>query len=80
MITLKGRITDAAPGAKFKVTLDTGHVINAVISGKIRKNNIQILLGDLVETELSPYDMTLGRIVFRYDSRKEYRSTAEVTA
>jgi translation initiation factor IF-1 len=80
MITLKGRITDAAPGAKFKVTLDTGHVINAVISGKIRKNNIQILLGDLVETELSPYDMTLGRIVFRYDSRKEYRSTAEATA
>ena len=70
MITAKGRVTDAAPGAKFKVQLDNGHILNAVISGKIRKNNIQILLNDLVDIQLSPYDMTLGRIVFRYDSRK----------
>jgi len=65
-IVLKGRVTDAAPGAKFKVKLENGHLINAVISGKIRKNNIQILLDDEVEIELSVYDTNLGRITYRY--------------
>ena len=46
MIVTKGRVTDASPGARFKVRLENGHVLNAVISGKIRKNNIQILLDD----------------------------------
>ena len=66
LIVTKGRITDAAPGAKFKVKLEHGHTLNAVISGKIRKNNIQILLNDLVEVEMSVYDMTLGRITYRF--------------
>lgn len=67
VIVTKGRITDAAPGGKFKVKLvENGHVMNAVISGKIRKNNIQILLDDLVEIELSPYDFNLGRITYRF--------------
>lgn len=66
MIVTKGRITDASPGAKFKVKLENGHVLNAVISGKIRKNNIQILLDDLVEVEMSPYDLNLGRITYRF--------------
>lgn len=66
MIITKGRITDAAPGARFKVTLENGHVLNAVVSGKIRKNNIQILLDDLVEVEMSPYDLNLGRIRYRF--------------
>lgn len=66
MIITKGRVTDAAPGARFKVQLENGHVLNAVISGKIRKNNIQILLDDLVEIELSPYDLNLGRITYRF--------------
>jgi translation initiation factor IF-1 len=66
VITTTGRITDAAPGARFKVKLENGHVLNAVISGKIRKNNIQILLDDLVEIEMSPYDMNLGRITYRF--------------
>ncbi len=65
-IVSKGRITDAAPGAKFKVKLENGHVLNAVISGKIRKNNIQILLDDLVEIEMSVYDLNTGRIIYRY--------------
>ena len=65
-IITKGRITDASPGARFKVKLENGHVLNAVISGKIRKNNIQILLDDLVEVEMSPYDLTLGRIIYRF--------------
>ena len=66
MIVTKGRITDASPGARFKVKLENGHVLNAVISGKIRKNNIQILLDDVVEIEMSPYDLTLGRITYRF--------------
>lgn len=66
VITIKGRVTDAAQGARFKVQLENGHIMNAVISGKIRKNNIQILLDDLVEVELSPYDLNLGRITYRF--------------
>lgn len=66
MIITRGRVTDAAPGARFKVRLESGHVLNAVISGKIRKNNIQILLDDEVEIEMSPYDLTLGRITYRF--------------
>lgn len=66
MIVTKGRVTDAAPGARFKVTLENGHVLNAVISGKIRKNNIQILLDDVVQIEMSPYDLSLGRITYRF--------------
>lgn len=66
VIVIRGRITDAAPGARFKVTLENGHTMNAVVSGKIRKNNIQIILDDLVEIEMSPYDMNLGRITYRF--------------
>lgn len=66
VIISKGRITDASPGARFKVTLENGHVMNAVVSGKIRKNNIQIILDDIVEVELSPYDLNLGRITYRF--------------
>lgn len=67
IIKVKGRVTDASPGAKFKVTLaDNGHVVNTTISGKIRKNNIQILLDDLVDVECSVYDLNNGRITYRY--------------
>lgn len=66
MIVTKGRITDASPGARFKVKLENGHVLNAIISGKMRKNNIQIILDDLVEIEMSPYDLTMGRITYRF--------------
>ncbi len=66
MIILKGRVTHASPGARFKVQLENGHILNAVISGKIRKNNIQIILNDEVEIEMSPYDMNMGRITYRF--------------
>lgn len=66
MIVSKGRVTDTTSGARFKVKLENGHVLNAIISGKIRKNNIQILLNDLVEVEMSPYDLNLGRITYRF--------------
>ncbi len=62
---MQGRVTDASPGARFKVRLENGHVMNAIVSGKIRKNNIQIILDDLVEVEMSVYDMNLGRIIYR---------------
>lgn len=65
-LKFKGTITDTFPGAKFKVRLETGHHLNCIISGKIRKNNIRILLGDEVEVELSPYDLNLGRITYRF--------------
>lgn len=66
VIVTRGRIVDASPGARFKVTLENGHTMNAVVSGKIRKNNIQIILDDLVEIECSPYDLNLGRITYRF--------------
>lgn len=66
VIVTKGVVTDAAPGARFKVRLENGHVLNAVISGKIRQNNIQILLDDEVEVTISPYDFNLGRITYRF--------------
>ncbi len=66
VIVTRGRVTDASPGARFKVTLENGHVMNAVVSGKIRKNNIQIILDDVVEVEMSVYDTNLGRITYRY--------------
>jgi len=66
VIITKGRVTDTSPGARFKVKLENGHILNAVISGKIRKNNIQILLDDEVEIEMSPYDINLGRITYRF--------------
>ena len=66
MIISKGVVTDASPGARFKVKLENGHVLNAVISGKIRKNNIQILLNDQVEVEMSVYDLNSGRITYRF--------------
>ena len=66
VIELKGTVTDALPNSIFKVTLDNGHQIIAHVSGKIRMNYIRILPGDRVTIELSPYDLTRGRITFRH--------------
>ena len=62
VIELKGTVTDALPNTVFKVKLDNGHQILAHVSGKIRMNYITILPGDKVTVELSPYDLTRGRI------------------
>ena len=64
VIELKGTVTDALPNSVFKVTLDNGHQIIAHVSGKIRMNFIYILPGDKVTVELSPYDLTHGRITY----------------
>ncbi|HAO99236.1 MAG TPA: translation initiation factor IF-1 [Fibrobacteres bacterium] len=65
-IQVEGRVIEALPNAMFKVELDNGHVILAHISGKMRKNYIRILPNDRVLLELSPYDLTRGRITYRH--------------
>ena len=64
--TLKGRVTEALPNAQFKVALDSGQEILGHLAGKLRMNKITIIPGDAVDIEMSPYDVTKGRIVYRY--------------
>jgi translation initiation factor IF-1 len=64
-ISSSGIVQEVLPNAMFKVKLEQGHVILGHISGKMRQNKIQVLLGDKVRCELSPYDLSKGRIVFR---------------
>ena len=64
-IEVEGKVIDVLPGGKFKVELENKIVIEAHVSGKIRVNNIRILPGDTVIIELSPYDLTRGRITYR---------------
>ena len=65
VIEVEGIIAEALPNGVFRVGLQSGQVVLAHISGKIRKNYIKVLLGDKVRVELSPYDMTRGRITYR---------------
>ena len=65
-IKVEGTVIEALPGTQFRVELDNGHEVLAYLSGKMRKYYIRILLGDRVSVEMSPYDLTRGRITFRY--------------
>lgn len=65
-LEVEGTVKEALPNAMFRVELENGHVVLAYISGKMRKHFIRILPGDKVSLELSPYDLTRGRIVYRY--------------
>ncbi len=65
-IEVEGIVTQPLPDAQFRVELANGHMVLAHISGKIRKNYIKILTGDRVLVELSPYDLTKGRITYRF--------------
>lgn len=65
-IEVEGTVTEALPNAMFRVELPNGHRVLAHVSGKIRMNFIRILPGDKVTVELSPYDLTRGRIVYRF--------------
>jgi translation initiation factor IF-1 len=65
-IEMMGTVMEALKGTRFRVRLDNGHEILAYLCGKMRKYYIRILLGDRVKVELSPYDLTQGRIVYRY--------------
>ena len=64
VIEAEGKVIDLIPGGKFKVELEGGHEVVAHVSGKMRVNNIRILPGDTVILELSPYDLTHGRIIY----------------
>ncbi len=65
LIATEGKIIEALPNAMFKVELENGHIVLAHVSGKMRMNFIRILPGDRVKLELSPYDLSRGRITFR---------------
>jgi translation initiation factor IF-1 len=64
-IEMEGEVVDTLPNTMFRVKLENGHVVTAHISGKMRKNYIRILTGDLVRVELTPYDLSKGRITYR---------------
>ena len=64
-ITISGTVIDTLPNTMFRVELENGHTVTAHISGRMRKNYIRILTGDKVQVELTPYDLTKGRITFR---------------
>jgi translation initiation factor IF-1 len=66
VIEVEGKVIEALPNAMFRVELENGHRVLAHVSGKIRMNFIRILPGDQVTVELSPYDLTRGRIVYRF--------------
>ncbi|HCS23259.1 MAG TPA: translation initiation factor IF-1 [Alphaproteobacteria bacterium] len=66
LMSFEGSVTELLPDAKFRVKLDNGHIILAHSSGKMRKNKIRILEGDRVTVEMTPYDLTKGRITFRH--------------
>ena len=65
-IEMNGVVREVLPDSRFRVTLDNGHELVAYSAGKMRKHHIRILAGDRVSLELSPYDMTKGRITFRH--------------
>lgn len=65
LIQLDGNVDEVLPNAMFRISVNEQHRVLAVISGKMRKNKIQILIGDKVTVEVSPYDLTRGRIVYR---------------
>lgn len=68
VIETEGKVVEALPNASFRVKLSNGHIITAYISGKLRMNYIKIIEGDTVKLEISPYDLTKGRITWRSKS------------
>ena len=65
VIEMEGSVVDTLPNTMFRVELENGHIVTAHISGKMRKHYIRILTGDKVKVELTPYDLSKGRIVYR---------------
>jgi len=69
-IQMEGTVIEALPATQFKVQLDNGHEVLAYLSGKMRRYYIRILLGDRVKLEMSPYDLTRGRITYRQKKQR----------
>ena len=70
LIEMQGKVSEVLPDSRFRVTLDNGHELVAYAGGKMRKNHIRVLAGDNVSLELSPYDLSKGRITFRHLERR----------
>ncbi|MFN7725836.1 MAG: translation initiation factor IF-1 [Rubrivivax sp.] len=70
LIEMQGTIHEVLPDARFRVTLENGHQVIAYAGGKLRKNHIRVLAGDSVSLELSPYDLSKGRLTFRHLDRR----------
>jgi len=79
-ILVEGVIIEALPGTQFRVKLDNGHIVLAYLSGRMRKYYIRILLGDHVRVEMSPYDLTRGRIVYREKKSDIGKPEGEMTS
>ena len=65
LLEFKGKVTDLLPNAMMRVQVEKGHIVTAHTAGKLRKNRIRVLQGDNVTVEMTPYDLTKGRIIFR---------------
>lgn len=75
LIEMRGKVEEVLPDSRFRVTLENGHSLVAYTGGKMRKHRIRILAGDNVSLELSPYDLTKGRITFRHLDTRSGPST-----
>ena len=78
-IEVEGTVVEALPGTMFRVSLEGGHTVLAYLSGKMRKNYIRILLGDRVKVQLSPYDLSRGRITYRFRKAQVGAEDVEAT-
>jgi len=76
LIEMRGKVDEMLPDSRYRVTLENGHQLVAYTGGKMRKHHIRILAGDQVTLELSPYDLTKGRITFRHLDRQGARPAA----
>lgn len=74
LIEMQGKVDEMLPDARYRVTLDNGHSLIAYTGGKMRKHRIRILAGDNVTLEMSPYDLSKGRIVFRHIENRQPRA------
>lgn len=66
LVPYKGKVTEILPGQMYRIELENGHKLIGYASGKIKKNKIKILVGDRIEVEISPYDLSKGRITYRH--------------
>lgn len=75
LLEMQGSVTEVLPDSRFRVTLENGHSVIAYTGGKMRKHHIRILAGDQVTLEMSPYDLTKGRITFRHLPKRTHQPT-----
>ncbi len=78
LIEMRGKVDEMLPDSRYRVTLENGHQLVAYTGGKMRKHHIRILAGDQVTLELSPYDLSKGRITFRHLERQGSRPAAPI--